>query len=75
VQVTLVDPGVDRFDVTRAPDADVQRRIEDRQPGGLGLHLVRRMVDSIEYGYDAAARTGRTRFLKKVSAPAPPEGS
>ena len=74
VQVTIVDPGVDRFDVTQAPDVDVDRPIEDRVPGGLGLHLVRRMVDSINYEYDAAARTGRTRF-HKMAARAQQEGS
>jgi anti-sigma regulatory factor (Ser/Thr protein kinase) len=65
---------VDRFDITQAPEVDVHRGIDERQPGGLGLHLIRRMVDSIKYEYDAAARTGRTRF-HKVAARAQPEGS
>ena len=66
VEVTLVDHGVERFDVTQAPDAEVGRAIEERKPGGLGLHLLRRLVDSVDYGYDAATRTGRTRFHKLV---------
>ncbi|HEY8048215.1 MAG TPA: SpoIIE family protein phosphatase [Ramlibacter sp.] len=74
VHVTMVDPGVDRFDITQAPEVDVHRGIDERRPGGLGLHLIRRMVDSIKYEYDAAARTGRTRF-HKVAARTQPEGS
>lgn len=64
VEVTLIDRDVDRFDVTQAPDVDVHRPIEERKPGGLGLHLIRRMVDSIEYEYDPASRVSRTRFSK-----------
>jgi phosphoserine phosphatase RsbU/P len=64
VEVVLVDPGADRFDVTEAPDVDVSRGAAERRPGGLGLHLIRRMVDSIDYEYDAPSRTGRTRFRK-----------
>ena len=51
VEVVLTDYDVERFDVTRAPDADIDLPIEQRKPGGLGLHLIRRMVDSIEYEY------------------------
>ncbi|MES3003173.1 MAG: SpoIIE family protein phosphatase [Pseudomonadota bacterium] len=64
IEVELVDYDVDRFDVTLAPDADVGLPAEDRTPGGLGLHLIRRMVDSIEYRYDDASRVGRTLFRK-----------
>jgi anti-sigma regulatory factor (Ser/Thr protein kinase) len=64
VHVLMVDPGADRFDVTEAPDVDVSRTAAERRPGGLGLHLIRRMVDSINYEYDPATRTGRTRFQK-----------
>jgi phosphoserine phosphatase len=64
VEVVLVDPGADRFDVTEAPDVDVSRGADERRPGGLGLHLIRRMVDSIKYEYDAPTRTGRTSFRK-----------
>ena len=51
VEVTLTDYDVDRFDVTKAPDANINLPIEERKPGGLGLHLIRRLVDSMHYEY------------------------
>ena len=47
----LADPDSDPFDVTTAPDVDIHMPTEQRRPGGLGLHLIRRLVDSVEYGY------------------------
>lgn len=66
-EVELTDRDVERFDVTAAPDVDVDRPVEQRTPGGLGLHLVRRMVDSIEYRYDEQRRQSRIRFRKTMS--------
>lgn len=60
VEVTLTERGARRFDVSRAPDVDVTLPIEQRRPGGLGLHLVRRMAESIVYAYSADTRQGRT---------------
>ena len=68
--VTLIDRDVDPFDPTAAPDAGVHLPIEQREPGGLGLHVLRRLVDSITYTYDTECREGRTRF--RVSAAARP---
>jgi phosphoserine phosphatase len=64
VEVTLTDYDVEPFDITQAPDADIQLPIEQRKPGGLGLHLIRRLVDSIEYEYSRESRQSRTRFRK-----------
>jgi anti-sigma regulatory factor (Ser/Thr protein kinase) len=73
VEVTLTDYDVDPFDVTKAPDADVRLPIEQRRPGGLGLHLIRRLVDSIEYEYSADRRESRIAFRKTVAGPPGPE--
>jgi len=69
VEVTIVDSDVERFDPTRAPDVDIHAPIEERRPGGLGLHLIRRMVDSIEYQYSDATRQGRITFRKTTAGP------
>jgi len=67
VEVTLTDYDVPPFDVTRAPDVDTAAPIDARRPGGLGLHLIRRMVDAIEYRYDGATRESRTTFRKTAA--------
>lgn len=66
VEVTLIDHDVDPFDPTTAPDAELNLPVGQRVPGGLGLHVLRRLVDSLGYAYDADRREGRTTF--RVSA-------
>jgi len=73
VEVVLVDSGVEPFDVTRVPDADTGAPIEERRPGGLGLHLTRRLVDSWDYEYVPERRESRVRF-KKTLAGKPAQG-
>ena len=73
VQVTLTDYDVEPFDVTQAPDADIELPIEQRKPGGLGLHLIRRLVDSIEYEYSRESRQSRTT-IRKTRAGRPDSG-
>ena len=74
VEVALTDYDVDRFDPTRAPDVDIDAPVEARRPGGLGLHLIRKMVDAIEYRYSDAAREGRITFRKTAAATPQPLG-
>ncbi|MEO5595828.1 MAG: SpoIIE family protein phosphatase [Lysobacteraceae bacterium] len=62
----LTDPDSDCFDVTAAPDADIDMPVEQRSPGGLGLHLIRRLVDSIEYDY--SGRRSRITFRKTLGS-------
>jgi serine/threonine-protein kinase RsbW len=69
VEVALTDYDVDRFDVTAAPDVDVSLPIEQRRPGGLGLHLIRRLLDSIEYEYKETTRQSRISFRKTQAEP------
>jgi anti-sigma regulatory factor (Ser/Thr protein kinase) len=51
LEVSLTDFDVERFDPTRAASVDVDGPLDERTPGGLGLYLVMKMVDSIHYEY------------------------
>ena len=65
VEVSLTDFDAEPFDVTRAPPVDVTLPAESRRPGGLGLHLIRKLVDSIEYRHSSQDRCSRITFCKK----------
>ena len=58
VTVTITDHDAAEFDVTRDPKVDTGAPLEERKPGGLGLHLIQHMVDKLEYVY----RSGRSRI-------------
>jgi serine/threonine-protein kinase RsbW len=51
VRVAITDHDVDPFDVTTPRNVDTETPLDGRVPGGLGLHLVQQMVDSLEYDY------------------------
>ena len=51
IEVSLTDYDVDRFDPTAAGKVDITAPLDERTPGGLGLYLVMKMVDSIHYEY------------------------
>ena len=37
------------FNPLEVPEPDISRPLEDRQIGGLGIHLVRNLMDGLEY--------------------------
>jgi len=51
LEVRLTDYDVERFDPTSVGSVDVDAPLDERAPGGLGLYLVMKMVDSIHYEY------------------------
>ena len=57
VEVRLTDYDVERFDPTIAGPIDVEVPLDERTPGGLGLYLVLKMVDSIHYEYRSRQST------------------
>jgi anti-sigma regulatory factor (Ser/Thr protein kinase) len=60
------DFDVEEFDVTRAREVDVTRPLDERKPGGLGLHLIRRLVDDVAYDY--ADRCSTITVTKRLEA-------
>ena len=66
VTVTIIDHDAAEFDVTVDPKVDTGASLTERRPGGLGIHLIQRMVDTLEYDY----RDGRSkiRFSKERAA-------
>jgi len=51
ITISVRDFDVESFDVTRAPEIDPDMPMSERRRGGLGIHLVRRMADSVHYDY------------------------
>lgn len=50
VSITFIDHGVP-YDPLKKPDPDVTLSAEERQIGGLGIYMVKKSMDGIEYEY------------------------
>ena len=49
--IHLTDFDVDPFDINKIAEVDTKQSLEERRVGGLGIHLVKQMIDKIEYEY------------------------
>ena len=66
VHLELVDTDVEPFDPATAEVPSVDAGIEERRPGGLGIYLVRKMVDDLNYEYEAESRRMRITATKTL---------
>lgn len=65
--IKITDFDVEKFDVTKANRVDVDKSLEERKVGGIGLHLVRNVVDKITYEYkDRTACITLVKHLEDV---------
>lgn len=62
--VSIADHDVHSFDLTKNPPVDVTRPPHERTPGGLGIHLVKEMMDDVVYEY--ADRTAKITLIKHL---------
>ena len=66
LSVSMTDYQRPAFDITReAPAVDVDAPAESREEGGLGIHLVKEMVDTIDYRYEDADGRATITFTKE----------
>ena len=64
VSVSLTDFDVDRFDIRATPEVNTAAPLESRRPGGLGIHLVKKLMDRIDYRYED--RCGTTTVVRRL---------
>ena len=71
VAVTVEDDG-DAFDLHDAPVPDVTLPIEQRRVGGLGIYLVRQLMDDVRY--ERAGEVNRLTLRRRLRGPRPARG-
>ncbi len=49
--ISLEDFDVDAFDITQSRELDMNQSMRERKAGGLGLHFVKQIADSVHYEY------------------------
>ena len=66
LHLELIDTDVEDFDPATADTPAVDAGIEERRPGGLGIYLVKKMVDDLSYDYEAEDRRMRVTVTKTL---------
>lgn len=63
VMITITDTG-SAFDPTKIPPADVTADLDHRNIGGLGIHLIRSVMDEVTYARDGGEN--RLTLVKRL---------
>lgn len=66
--VDLTDFDSEPFDPEQHAEVDTAAGLHDRTPGGLGIHIVTRMMDEVSYQYKN--RQTRIRLIKTLTSDA-----
>jgi len=66
LHLELIDSNVEPFDPQTAEIPLVDAGIEERRPGGLGIYLVKKMVDDLDYTYETETRRMRISVTKTL---------
>lgn len=48
IEITLIDDGME-YDPTQKDDPDLDVPLQERQIGGLGIFLIKKLMDSVQY--------------------------
>jgi serine/threonine-protein kinase RsbW len=67
--IEVTDDDAEPFDITASREVDVTRSLGDRKEGGLGIHIIRSIMDYVKYEY--SDRCTRVVLKKRLD----PEGS
>jgi anti-sigma regulatory factor (Ser/Thr protein kinase) len=62
--IALTDHEVHSYDPNTRPPVDTAQPLHERTPGGLGIHLVREMMDDVRYEYEN--RSARIILIKHL---------
>lgn len=64
--IQLTDYDVEPFDISKVEAVDIEKPLDEREIGGLGIHLVKSIVDKISYEY--SDRTMCVTVIKNLEA-------
>ena len=56
VAITFIDWGM-RYDPLKKPDPDITLSVKERPIGGLGVYMVKKSMDKMDYNYENGANT------------------
>ncbi|MBR6848983.1 MAG: ATP-binding protein, partial [Lachnospiraceae bacterium] len=62
VKMTIMDCGIP-YDPLKRPDPDVSLEAEARQIGGLGIYMVKQMMEEVSYEYRGGMNILRMRKM------------
>jgi serine/threonine-protein kinase RsbW len=69
LEVEIVDDGIPYDPLTEAPEPDISAALEDRQIGGLGVHMIKYYMDDLSYSHDGIHN--RLKMTLKLDQVAP----
>ena len=66
IVIDIIDRGIKGFDPNSVKKVNLKEFIENRKTGGLGIHLMRNLMDDVLY-YTGANNYNRVRLIKNIA--------